>query len=167
MIIALGCPDQNIQVVVDEVLGTRHLTATVIPTSVIVHGIDRLLGKDSVAHAARQFAAGALHRMRAAQLGLGLAGGIELAPEGTFAIAAAVIRSRNGHEAVAWGRPRLIPEAAARSLNDGGTFESVMKQYRELWRPVDPVSMVDIEELLTRRGAYTEAISSALDALHP
>lgn len=167
MIIALGCADPGVQAVVDEVLGLRHVTATIVPTNVVVHGTDRLLGKDSVAHAARQFAAVALHRMRAAQLGLGLAGGIELAPEGTFAIAAAVIRSRSGHEAVAWGRPRLIPEAAARSIHDGGTFDEVMKQYHEQWRPVDPVSIVDIEELLTRRGAYTEAISGALDALQP
>lgn len=165
MIIALTVTNNDQERIAKEVMTDRRLMVEVVVFHVKQEMEEQLLGRDSIAHHARHQVQQGLQRLPRATHGLGLAAGIDMTPEGIFLVCAAVALSRNGHEAVGWSTPRIIPEPVSEDITTGGNFDELISTYRQLWKPVDIISLADVEELISRHASYAEAITSALDAM--
>lgn len=165
MTIALGTSSDDKRKILDDVLGARHIVATVVQVAVESGIGEQPIGRDTIEHGARNRAGHALQRVPKSNLGVGMEGGIDMTPEGMFLVCSVVIRSRNGREATTWSVPRLIPDTVARAITEGQSFGKTIREYRDLWKPVDTFSAVDIEELINRRGSFTEALVTALDTI--
>lgn len=165
MIFALTISNNDQERIAREVIGFHRVAAEIMPYHVKQDMEEQLLGRDSIAHHARHQAQQGLQHVIRATHGLGLAAGINMAPEGIFLICAAVTLSRTGHEVAGWSTPRIIPEPVCQEITSGGNFDELIRRYRQQWKSIDIFSMTDIDELISRHNSYAEAITSALDAI--
>lgn len=165
MIIALTVTNDDQQRIAEEALSERHLKLEIVTYKIHQDMEEQLLGRDSIAHHARHQAQQGLQHITKATYGVALAAGIDMTPEGIFLVCAAVGLSRAGRQVVGWSTPRLIPETVSQEISTGGKLDQLMENYKQQWKPVDVISLPDIDELISRHASYSEALASALDAL--
>lgn len=165
MILVLSVTSNDQEQIIRDVIANHRIAVETVTNHIQKKLSEQLLGRDSIAHQARQHAQLGFLRVPNATYALGLAAGIDMAPEGTFLVCGAMIMARNGRQVVAWSTPRLIPETVSRDLSKGGSLDKLMQVYREQWKPIDAFSQIDVEELVTRHASYEEAVTSAFDGL--
>lgn len=165
MILVLSVNTTEQEQIVREVLANRRIAAEVVTCQIQQAIAEQLLGRDSITHRARHQVQLGFQRVPTAMIGVGLAAGIDMTPEGVFLVCAALAMARSGRQVIGWSTPRLIPETVGRDLSKGGNLDKLMQNYRQLWKPVDIFSQIDVDELINRHASYGEAVAAALDGI--
>ena len=165
MILVLTVTSTDQEALIKDALANRRTAVEPVTYHVSQQLSEQLLGRDSIANfARRQILKGFQHQPNATY-GLGLGAGIDMQPEGTFLVCAAMAMSRSGRQVIGWSTPRLIPETVSRDLSRGGNLDKLMESFRQQWKASDIFSQIDVDELVHRHASYGEAVSAALDAL--
>ena len=165
MILILVVTSTAQEQIIREALANRHTAVEPVTYFIKQQLAEQLLGRDSIAHHARRQIQLGFQHLPTAMIGLGLAAGVDMTPEGTFLVCAAMAMTRSGRQVVGWSTPRLIPETIGRDLSKGGNLDKLIQTYRQQWKPVDIFSQIDIDELINRQASYGEAVAAALDGI--
>lgn len=165
MILVLTVNTNEQEQLIREALANRRIAVEAVTCLAPSLSTDQLLGRDSITHRARHQVQLGFQHVPTAMVGLGLAAGFEMTPDGAFLVCAALAMTRSGRQVVGWSTPRLIPETVGRDLSRGGDLDKLMQSYRQQWKPVDVFSQIDIDELINRHASYGEAIAAALDGI--